>query len=236
MFCLAASGALAQGGSMLVTALCLIAFAYFCGALPFGYWAGRMKGIDIRKHGSGNIGATNVLRVLGKGVGIPVFLLDILKGAIPVMLAEWVMEKYYGPSPATYTAILCAVAAVLGHTYTFWLGFKGGKGVATSAGVLVGLSPWALVIALAAWIITLVVTRYVSLASIVAAIVLPIAMAVMMTVQGRWNTAMFIFGLLAGFLVVIRHRSNIQRIIRGTESRMGAKKTMTEPKAQPKRK
>jgi glycerol-3-phosphate acyltransferase PlsY len=211
---------------MFLSALGLIAFAYFCGAMPFGYWAGKLKGIDIRQHGSKNIGATNVLRVLGKKVGVPVFILDVLKGALPTMLAEWWMINRCGAEPGTATlvAVLCAAAAVLGHTYTFWLGFKGGKGVATTAGSLLGLSPTALLIGLAAWIITFYASRYVALASIVAAIVLPVAMAVQMTWQGTWNFVLLGFGLVMGILVIVRHRANIARLIAGTENRFGKKK------------
>jgi glycerol-3-phosphate acyltransferase PlsY len=211
---------------MLFTSLCLIAFAYFCGAVPFGFLAGKMNGIDIRQHGSKNIGATNVLRVLGKKVGLPVFVLDMLKGAAPTMLAEWWMKNRCGTDAGTATlvAVFCAAAAVLGHTFTFWLGFKGGKGVATTAGSLLGLSPTALAIGLAAWIITFFISRYVALASIVAAIVLPITMAVQMTIQGTWNYVLLGFGFVMGVLVIVRHRSNIARMIAGTENRFGRKK------------
>ena len=211
---------------MVFTSICLIAFAYFCGALPFGYWAGRLKGIDIRQHGSKNIGATNVIRVLGKKIGIPVFILDVLKGALPTMVAEWWMQNRYPDEPGTATlvAVLCAAAAVLGHTFTFWLGFKGGKGVATTAGGLLGLEPLALVIGLAAWIITFYASRYVALASIVAAIVLPIAMAVLMIYRDRLNWVLLGFGIVMGVLVIVRHRANIARMIAGTENRFAKKK------------
>ena len=210
---------------MLLTALGLVAFAYFCGALPFGYWAGKLKGIDIREHGSKNIGATNVVRVLGKKVGLPVFVLDVLKGAAPTMLAEWWMKRSGADAgTATLVAVFYAAAAVLGHTYTFWLGFKGGKGVATTAGSMLGLSPTALAIGMAAWIITFFLSRYVALASIVAAIVLPISMAVQMTLQGTWNYVLLGFGMVMGVLVIVRHRANIGRMLAGTENRFGKKK------------
>jgi glycerol-3-phosphate acyltransferase PlsY len=211
---------------MLLASVGLVAFAYFCGALPFGYWAGRLHGIDIRQHGSKNIGATNVLRVLGKKVGIPVFLLDALKGAVPTMLAEWWMTNRAGADSGTATlvAVLCAAAAVLGHTFTFWLGFKGGKGVATTAGSLLGLAPLALVIGLIAWLITFYFSRYVALASIVAAVVLPITMAALMTVRGTWNYVLLGFGIVMGVLVIVRHRSNIARMLAGTENRFAKKK------------
>jgi glycerol-3-phosphate acyltransferase PlsY len=211
---------------MLAAALCLIAFAYFCGALPFGYWAGRLKGIDIRQHGSKNIGATNVIRVLGKKVGFPVFILDVLKGAVPTMLAEWWMVNRCGTdaNTATLVAVLCAAAAVLGHTFTFWLGFKGGKGVATTAGSLLGLAPLALGIALVAWIITFYASRYVALASIVGAVVLPASMAILMFTRGTLNYVLLGFAIVMGVLVIVRHRTNIARMLAGTENRFAKKK------------
>jgi acyl phosphate:glycerol-3-phosphate acyltransferase len=210
---------------MLIPALCLILFAWFCGSLPFGYWAGRLKGIDIRQHGSGNIGATNVLRVMGKKVGIPCFLLDMAKGALPTFLASWWMQRIgAGPNTATLVAVLAAAAAVLGHSFTFWLGFKGGKGVATSAGALVGLAPWALVIAFIVWLIVFYTTRYASLASILAAVALPLAMVAVMTYQQTWNFVLLGFGVVMGVLVVVRHRSNINRLLLGQESRIEKKK------------
>jgi glycerol-3-phosphate acyltransferase PlsY len=210
---------------MLFTSLSLIAFAYFCGAMPFGYWAGKLNGIDIRQHGSKNIGATNVTRVLGKKVGIPVFILDVAKGFGPTFFAKQWMENRWGTeSPSTLVAVLCAAAAVLGHTYTFWLGFKGGKGVATTAGGLLGLAPLALVIGLVAWLITFYVSRYVALASIVAAVVLPIALAIQVAVEGTQNYVLLGFGVVMGVLVIVRHRSNIARMIAGTENRFGKKK------------
>lgn len=216
---------------IVTAAILLILFAWFCGSLPFGYWAGKLKGIDIRQHGSGNIGATNVLRVLGKKVGIPVFLLDMAKGFAPVFLASWWMPKAGAePNVVALVSVLCAAAAVLGHSYTFWLGFKGGKGVATSAGALLGLAPWALVIALVAWILVFFTTRYVALASVASAVVLPIAMAVMMTLQHKWNWVLLGLGIVLGVLVVVRHRSNIQRLLKGTENRF-VKKSKSKPQA-----
>jgi len=210
--------------SFLTGAILLILFAWFCGSLPFGYWMGKWHGIDIRLHGSGNIGATNVLRVLGKKAGIPVFALDMLKGLLPVLLASWWLNSkgVIGNSVAVVT-VLCAAAAVLGHSFTFWLAFKGGKGVATSAGALLGLAPWALVVALIAWLLVFFTTRYVALASIVSAVVLPIAMAVIMTLEHKWNMVLLGLGIVLGVLVVVRHRANIQRLLQGKENRFTKK-------------
>ena len=207
------------------TAVVLILLAYFCGSLPFGWWAGRLKGIDIRRHGSGNIGATNVIRVMGKRIGIPVFILDMLKGFAPVAFAEWWMAKQNaGESAATLVAVFCAAAAVLGHMFTFWLGFKGGKGVATSAGVLLGLAPLSLAFGFVAWIIVFSISRYVALASIAGAITLPVAMALLMILRGTLNWVLLGLGIVMGVLVIVRHRSNIARLIAGTENRFGTKK------------
>ena len=152
-----------------VTAMVLVA-AYAAGATPFGYLAGKLKGIDIREHGSGNIGATNVIRVLGKGIGIPVFVVDMLKGLVPVVLgAKWAEARGV---VSDWPAIAGAAGAVLGHNFTFWLGFRGGKGIATSAGALMALLPVPLLVALGAWLAVFFGTRYVALASIAAAVVI----------------------------------------------------------------
>lgn len=190
--------------------------AYVVGATPFGYLAGKVKGIDIRQHGSGNIGATNVLRVLGKPVGITVLVLDMLKGLLPVLLSQWVTD-----SSAIHIAT--AIAAILGHNYTFWLGFKGGKGIATTAGAILPILPWALLAAVVGWIIVLFTTRYVSVASIAAALLIPIELAVETWLTGKWNAAVFGFGLFVCLLAIWKHRSNIARLRRGEENRFGKK-------------
>ncbi|HSJ01078.1 MAG: glycerol-3-phosphate 1-O-acyltransferase PlsY [Verrucomicrobium sp.] len=210
-----------------VAAFLAIALAYFCGSLPFGYWAGLLRGVDIRKHGSGNIGATNVIRVLGKKTGIPVFILDMLKGLLPTLYAQWWLSSLgAGPTFITTVAVICAAASVIGHSFTFWLGFKGGKGVATSAGAFLGLAPWALLVAIVVWVVVFFATRYVALASIFAAISLPISMFFIMLYGGGLNVGAYILlalGVMMGLLVVVRHRSNIQRMLAGTESRFGKK-------------
>ncbi|WP_038166188.1 glycerol-3-phosphate 1-O-acyltransferase PlsY [Verrucomicrobium sp. BvORR106] len=210
-----------------VAAIIAIALAYLSGSLPFGYWAGLMKGVDIRKHGSGNIGATNVIRVLGKKTGIPVFILDMLKGLLPTLFAQaWLSSLGAAGTMVTTVAVLCAAASVIGHSFTFWLGFKGGKGVATSAGAFLGLAPWALLVAFVVWLVLFFTTRYVALASIGAAISLPISMYVIMLMGGGLNVGAYILlalGLVMGILVVVRHRSNIKRMMAGTESRFDRK-------------
>lgn len=207
---------------------------YFCGSLPFGYWAGLIKGVDVRKHGSGNIGATNVIRVLGKGVGIPVFILDVLKGLAPVLLAGFLMRKaavgaVFNPAWMSAAMVAAGLAAVLGHMFTCWLQFKGGKGVATAAGVLAGIAPFAMLCGLLVWLAFFFATKYVSLASMLAAAAVPVAMALTMSRDGKWDWVLLGFGILIAVLVVLRHRANISRLIAGTESRVGRKMEKKDP-------
>jgi glycerol-3-phosphate acyltransferase PlsY len=189
--------------------------AYFIGSIPTGYLFGRARGIDIRTTGSGNIGATNVFRTLGKGAGIAVLLLDALKGFIP---AEYL---HFGATPETQElhAMVAGLFAILGHNYTCWLRFKGGKGIATSAGVLIALVPYGLLITLGVWLVVLAVTRYVSLASICAAVVLPFAVWGV----GR-SRPMIVLCSVLSILAIYKHRSNMQRLLAGTENRLGRKK------------
>jgi glycerol-3-phosphate acyltransferase PlsY len=226
-FCLAALEALGMSGAMnSVVAILISAIGgYFCGALPFGYWAGKLKGVDIRQHGSGNIGATNVIRVLGKGIGIPVFILDALKGWLPAWLAGvWLTRQGVAQEWSSAAAVVAGLGAVLGHMFTFWLSFKGGKGVATTAGVLLGIAPLAMLGGLAVWLLVFFTTRYVSLASMLAGIGVVASMCIQMASAGRWDVVMLGFGLLIMVLVIVRHRSNISRLLAGTESRAGAGK------------
>jgi acyl phosphate:glycerol-3-phosphate acyltransferase len=189
--------------------------AYLVGSIPTGYLWARAKGVDIRNVGSGNIGATNVFRFLGKGPGIAVLLIDALKGFLP---AKFLL---LGATPQTqeYHSLIAGLFAVLGHNYTCWLRFKGGKGIATSAGVLLAWLPIALLITLGSWILIFAVSRYVSLASVLAALVLPIAV---------WITRQpgYMIGIASvlSALALYKHRTNIQRLINGTEHRFGAKK------------
>ena len=187
----------------------LVAAAYLGGSLPFGYWAGRLRGIDIREAGSGNTGATNVWRVLGKRAGIPVLLLDIAKGFVPTLIGLHIA----GPG----TAILAGAAAVAGHTFPVLLRFGGGKGVATSAGVVLAVTPYhgiALVLVFAA---VLWLFRYVSLASMVAAVLYPITC---LLTGEPWPV--IVFGAIAAVGIVARHRANIGRLRAGTESQTGS--------------
>src|SRR5215469_8149390 len=154
-----------------------VVVAYLLGSIPTGFLVGKARGIDIRTVGSGNIGATNALRVLGKPAGISVLLIDGLKGWLAVEVAAGLVKSLVypnaGPVESEWFRITAGIAAILGHNYTCWLNFKGGKGIATSAGVLVALVPWAALIAVGAWILAFILGRYVSLASIIAAFILP---------------------------------------------------------------
>ncbi len=198
-----------------------ILLGYVVGATPFGFLAGKMKGIDIREHGSGNIGSTNVLRVLGKGIGYPVFALDVLKGVAPVLLARLHAQDV---SPAGLVPALTSLATILGHNYTFWLGFKGGKGIATSAGALFPIMPYTILAAVILWMAAFFTTRYVSLASIVSAVTLPASFLFQGIVLGDWQWPLLGLTSLIGGLAIYKHRANIERLRAGTESRFERKK------------
>jgi glycerol-3-phosphate acyltransferase PlsY len=202
----------------------VLAGGYLLGSIPFGYFAGRIGGVDIRNCGSGNVGATNVLRTLGKSYGYPVFAADFLKGFAAVKLStllaarlqpEWISSEILG--------LVGAISSVLGHSFPIWLRFKGGKGVATSAGALFGLAPIAALIAVAIWILIFLLTRYVSLASVAAAAALPlIILATSWKSQGG-GKSLFYSSLCLAALVIWRHRSNLSRLMHGTEPRFTKK-------------
>jgi glycerol-3-phosphate acyltransferase PlsY len=187
--------------------------SYLLGAIPTSYLVSRLFAkIDLRQHGSGNLGATNLYRVLGWKYAIPVALFDIAKGAIPVLV--------FAPqvSRSDLFALACGVAAILGHVFSVFVRFKGGKGVATAAGVMLGLTPLALVLAASVWGLVLLLTGYVSLGSIAAAAVLPFAVYLLehpTTPELLWVDALVALG------VIVLHRRNIQRLLNGTESRFG---------------
>ncbi len=203
--------------------LLLAAGAYFVGSIPIGFLIGKAHSIDIREHGSGNIGATNVFRVVGRGWGSTAFVLDFLKGLAPVVAA-----RLLSPDAVVDVAmILAAIFAILGHNFTCWLGFRGGKGIATSAGALLALMPWIMLGVLIAWALVFAISRYVSLASIVAAGLLPV-LTILREIffpTGSWLLAGF--AVLIGVLAIWRHRSNIQRLRAGTESRFSKKAKST---------
>jgi glycerol-3-phosphate acyltransferase PlsY len=227
-----ASPMLAWGNSLWLVAVGLGAVAYLLGSIPTGFLVAKASGVDIRTMGSGNIGATNVFRIVGKTAGIFVLVFDGLKG---YAACAWVPDaalRYFGSTLDSQPSVLNAndvlhiiggVCAILGHNYTCWLKFKGGKGIATSAGVLAALVPMALVIILIIWIVVFAVSRYVSMASIAASVALPFAAFF----TGNSGTVVAVTAAMAG-LAVYKHRANIQRLLNGTESRFGRK-----PKEQP---
>ncbi|HYY14559.1 MAG TPA: glycerol-3-phosphate 1-O-acyltransferase PlsY [Chthoniobacterales bacterium] len=192
---------------------------YLIGSLPAGYIAGRLAGVDVRAHGSGNVGATNVVRVLGKRFGYPVLLIDVGKGLAAVVVARSVANTGTDKAATELAATVAGICAVLGHSFPAWLRFRGGKGVATSIGVVFGLMPIAAAIVCGVWLVTFEIGRYVSLASIVAAIALPISVAAMLFLHWLRTPVPLYFSLSVAALVVIRHRSNLSRLIKGTEPR-----------------
>jgi acyl phosphate:glycerol-3-phosphate acyltransferase len=200
--------------------------AYLVGSIPTGYLVGKSRGVDIRTLSSGNIGATNVFRVLGKPAGIFVFAADALKGFVACRFFGAVIFRLLGgtvmPDSPTeeFLKITGGLFAIVGHNYTCFLKFKGGKGVATSAGVALALLPVALGVAFVVWILTLALTRYVSVASIAGAAVLPFAA----WWPGQSSRTMIIVATVIGVLAIYKHRSNIQRLMNGTENRVGKKK------------
>jgi glycerol-3-phosphate acyltransferase PlsY len=214
--------------------------AYLLGSIPTGFLVAKAKGIDIRNVGSGNIGATNAMRVLGKPAGIFVLLMDVLKGWLSVYLGAIIYRiifQYFmsGPDingfyylPQTQEirkfALIAGIFAVLGHNYTCWLKFKGGKGIATTAGVFLALAPLALLAALAVFILAILLTKYVSVGSIAAAIALPATVWIM----SPQNLFLCIVTTALGVLAIYKHKSNIQRLIAGTENRLGKKSSTTE--------
>jgi acyl phosphate:glycerol-3-phosphate acyltransferase len=205
-----------------MTWLLIAIVSYFIGSFPSGYLVAKSQGIDIREHGSRNIGATNVLRVMGKKWGYLVFLCDSSKGFLAGKLGMLVAAHFL-LSPMLGGAI-AAICCILGHNYTVWLGFKGGKGIATSGGVILALFPITVVCCLAiVWIVVFYASKYVSLASIAASVTLPIAVFLTVAKTGQEFWTLFGFSALICALAVWRHQANIVRLMNGTESRFGKK-------------
>ena len=203
----------------------LLALAYGAGATPTSFWLARaVYGVDLRTEGSGNLGGTNTFRVLGWKAALPVTLVDIGKGWLPVWYFPDIQPA---TSPSTW-ALAYGGAAVLGHVFSFWVGFKGGKGIATSAGVLLGLAPVAVAVCLGVWLGVVSVTRIVSAASLSAALTLPVVVYVL---PGREGSALVWFAGAISVFVAWSHRSNIGRLLRGEENsfRRGAPEPAPEP-------
>ena len=208
--------------------LAFLAAGYLIGSIPFGVIIGAAHKVDLRKVGSGNVGATNVGRVLGRKWGYLCFFLDMGKGLAAVLLAAALLGADEGVPSHLAQAVQLGVgcAAIAGHVFNVWLRFKGGKGVATSLGVVLGIYPYftyAGLVALALWIVVAVGTRYVSLGSVVAAIAFVPLVAVFNwgRLTDRWPTGVFAVVMVA--IILVRHRSNIRRLLNGTENKIGKK-------------
>ena len=206
----------------------LILIAYVLGSIPNALWVGKtFKNIDVREHGSKNTGSTNAARVLGPKLGIFTLILDILKGALPtylgIVLGANLLTRMTGIDKLDI--IVIGMAAILGHTFSLFLKFKGGKAVATTLGVFLVLVPYAILILLVVFFVIFGLTKYVSLASIVSAVVLPIA--VYFTTR---HIPLTVLGIIIGLLVIIRHKENIKRLINGTESKLSFSKDKKDKK------
>lgn len=196
-----------------------ILISYLLGSIPSAYLFGRvLKGIDIRKHGSGNVGATNAMRVLGKGPGIAVFIIDTLKGFVAVAVLGNMLLAKGVPVSGDVLGLLLALACVFGHNWTIFLGFKGGKGVATTAGTLIAMAVrtpalWKVLgIAIAVWLLTMIITRTVSVATLLATVTFPVASAFLnLSRVYLWT------GIILCVLIILRHTSNIRRLVQGKE-------------------
>lgn len=194
----------------------LVILSYLIGGVPFGLLIGKSRGIDIRSAGSGNIGATNVMRVVGKSWGILTLVLDALKGLGAVLLAQ-----FAGAEAPEWLGLACGCAAILGHSYPVYLKFKGGKGVATSAGVLIGVAPAAFGVGIGVFAVLFALFRYVSLGSIAAAIAVPVASFLFARSHDEPNYFTTYVLVVLGVVVIWRHRENIRRLLAGTENRVG---------------
>ena len=200
--------------------------AYLLGSIPTGFLVAKARGMDIRTAGSGNIGAANTFRAVGKTAGIIVLLIDALKGYVAVKVCDIILQYFNVPESGMENyRILAGVFAVLGHNYTCWLHFKGGKGIATSAGVYLALAPLAVLYAVAAFILGFGLTRYASVGSMLAAIALPVAVYF---TQDNWTLRIVTIAL--GVLALLKHRTNMRRLMAGTENRVDFRKKSSAPK------
>lgn len=198
-----------------MTPVFLVFFAYVLGAIPTSFWVGKaFFGVDLREKGSGNLGATNAYRILGWKAALPVAVFDVFKGWLPV----WLFPQIHGAAPWSWT-LAYAGAAIVGHVFSFWVRFKGGKGMATSTGALLALAPWAVPVGLGVWLSAVFTTRIVSLGSMLAALALPPAVYFLPHQGG--NLLVGFTAALAAF-VIWAHRSNVRRLLRGEENRFGS--------------
>ena len=202
--------------------------AYLLGSIPSAVWFGKwFNGIDVREHGSGNAGATNTIRVLGYKAGIPVLLFDVFKGFLAVKLVGWLHLPGISGTSLVYVEIGAAIAAVTGHVFPLFAGFRGGKGVGTLAGVGIALYPLALLMVLGIFIVVLAIFRYVSLASVTAALLFPL---VVVFVTGETRPPMVLLALAVALFIPVTHRKNIRRLFKGEENKFDFKRTKEKQK------
>lgn len=222
--------------------LTVLLISYILGSIPSAIWVGKLtKGIDIREHGSGNAGTTNTFRVLGNKAGITVFILDFMKGfTASYFVSAYAWQMFAGPlSPPNWDVdaflkISCGAFAVVGHMFPLFAKFKGGKGAATAAGMLFGIEPVSISISATVFVLTILITRYVSLASILSSFIYPISLLVMRYIFGldkQVDGSIIIFGTILATGIIVKHKTNIQRLLAGTESKVGKKKK--PPQGQP---
>lgn len=213
----------------MVSLLLIILLSYIAGSFPAGIVLGRMiKGIDVREHGSKNMGATNVFRVLGAKIAIPVLLLDMLKGAIPVILFSQINLGDISAIDLHWLKIIAAFTAILGHIFSFWVKFKGGKGVATAAGAFFGLMPLEVGMAILLFLFVVIITRYVSLGSILAVFFLACSLFIEYSyLKVNIPRSYMILALMLLIMIIFTHRQNIVRLIKGTENKIGKKPEIT---------
>jgi glycerol-3-phosphate acyltransferase PlsY len=211
----------------MITYLVVIVLSYLIGSIPGALWTGRaLHGVDVREHGSGNLGATNVFRVLGWKAGTLATVIDAGKGALAVGLAYWIrLGDLPAPpfwDPETVLALVAGLAAILGHNFPVWAGFKGGKGVNTSAGVLLALTPVSMLLTIGVFALVLFTSRYVSLASMTAAVAFPTTIALRKYVFGveRLDGSLLVLGTVMALSIIVMHRANIARLRAGTENRI----------------
>lgn len=197
-----------------MTFTAVVVSAYLLGAVPFGLLLARSKGVDLRAVGSGNIGATNTIRAIGKGWGLAAFALDVGKGLVPVLvLAPWAQ-----PADPRALQVAAGAAAVLGHCFPIYLGFKGGKGVATGCGAIIGLSPTVFLVGGTAWLVSLALLRYVSISSIAMGLTFPISAWLL----DPADLPLIVGATLLTLLILVRHAPNVRRLVAGTEPRVGS--------------
>ena len=208
--------------SFVAACAAVLGLGYLLGSMPWGLWLGRwFRGVDVREHGSRNLGATNVYRVLGPPLGLATLALDVLKGAAPVWAAAALPLGDAWPREREWLAVLAGGAAVAGHVWTCFAAFRGGKGVATTAGVLLALAPAAFGIFLAVFVVTVAATRYVSLGSTLGALAFVLALGWLAPAGPR--SPAFWLGALLALVVIVRHRENLRRVLRGEERRFSLK-------------